>query len=123
MNAQYAGWLRAIRRGHLRVHKGLGLPVPVLVLSSDRSVHPSEWEPAVDESDIVLDVNLMARWAFKLGGHVMLAQVPGAPTGGAGLGLAISRLIVEAHGGQISAQSELGHGATFIFTLPCLNTF
>jgi len=45
-------------------------------------------------------------------------QVPGAPTGGAGLGLAISRLIVEAHGGQISAQSEAGKGASFTFTLP-----
>jgi PAS domain S-box-containing protein len=45
-------------------------------------------------------------------------QVPDEPTGGAGLGLTISKSIVEAHGGQISVQSEVGRGTTFTFTLP-----
>jgi PAS domain S-box-containing protein len=45
-------------------------------------------------------------------------QVPDAPTGGAGLGLTISKSIVEANGGQISVQSQVGRGTTFTFTLP-----
>jgi len=44
--------------------------------------------------------------------------VPDAPTGGAGLGLTISKSIVEAHGGKISVQSQVGRGTTFTFTLP-----
>jgi signal transduction histidine kinase len=38
--------------------------------------------------------------------------------GGAGLGLAIARSIVEAHGGRIWAQSTAGRGSTFSFILP-----
>jgi signal transduction histidine kinase len=37
---------------------------------------------------------------------------------GSGLGLAIARNIVALHGGQISAESEAGRGATLTFTLP-----
>ncbi len=38
--------------------------------------------------------------------------------GGLGLGLYIARVLVEAHGGRIWAQSERGRGSTFTFTLP-----
>jgi two-component system, NtrC family, sensor histidine kinase KinB len=44
-------------------------------------------------------------------------QVPHASGGGAGLGLTISRRIVEGHGGRLTVQSEPGHGSTFTFTL------
>jgi signal transduction histidine kinase len=39
-------------------------------------------------------------------------------SGGAGLGLAIAKGIVEAHGGRIGARSAVGEGSCFYFTLP-----
>lgn len=44
----------------------------------------------------------------------------GKPTG-TGLGLWISRGLVEAHGGRLTATSEMGHGSVFRFTLPLID--
>jgi PAS domain S-box-containing protein len=52
----------------------------------------------------------------KLFERFFRAQVTGA--GGLGLGLYISRMLVEAHGGRISVESEAGKGSAFTVTLP-----
>ncbi|MGA8210201.1 MAG: alpha/beta hydrolase [Nocardioidaceae bacterium] len=74
----YAGWLRAVRRGHARAHRGLDLGAPVLVLTSDRSSSPQDYDETCASSDIVLDVEQIRRWAHRLADHVTMVRVHGA---------------------------------------------
>lgn len=75
----FAGWVRAIREGQIRVARGLGLTAPILVLSSARSGHPrSIKDPDAHSTDIVLDVEQIRRRAPLLGRRVTLAQIDGA---------------------------------------------
>jgi alpha-beta hydrolase superfamily lysophospholipase len=73
-----AGWLRAVRRGHRRLHRGIDVGAPVLVLASKRTSFSEEWSDDVASSDIVLDVEQIAGWAHRLGSHVTIARLDGA---------------------------------------------
>ena len=47
-------------------------------------------------------------------------QVPGSDASGTGLGLAISKEFIEGQNGKIWAESEVGEGSKFCFTLACV---
>lgn len=74
----YAGWLRAVRRGHAQVHRGIDVGAPVLVLTSGTSAYPRAWDDTVTAHDIVLDVDQIRKWAHKLADHVTTVKVHGA---------------------------------------------
>ena len=74
----YAGWLRAIRIGHARLHAGLDVDCPALVLSSGASAQPPEMGEDVHRHDVVLDVQQIRRWAPALGRHVTVVAVQDA---------------------------------------------
>jgi alpha-beta hydrolase superfamily lysophospholipase len=72
------GWLNAIRRGHARLHRGLDVGVPSLVLRSARSDFSREYTERSDRSDTVLDVSQIARWAGCLGGETTVVPIEDA---------------------------------------------
>jgi len=72
-----AGWLRAIRRGHARVARGLDIRCPVLVLTSDATGDATRHHDALLTTDSVLDVEQTARVAPGIGPDVTLVRVPG----------------------------------------------
>ncbi|MBO9553467.1 alpha/beta hydrolase [Cellulomonas sp.] len=72
-----AGFVRAIRRGHARVARGLDVDVPVLVLASDATGPDDRVHDRLVSSDSVLDVAQIAARAPLLGADVTFVQVPG----------------------------------------------
>ena len=68
------GWLRAVLQGHQKVAAGLGLPMPVLVMTSAKTDFARKWHDGLHAADTVLDVEQIARRATKLGRHVTIVK-------------------------------------------------
>jgi two-component system, OmpR family, sensor histidine kinase KdpD len=85
---------------------------------------PSELEVRVVDQGIGIASNELQA-IFDKFYRVQQVRLPWAnnrPPSGTGLGLAICAAIIAAHGGRIWAESQLGKGSTFIFTLPIPET-
>ena len=72
------GWIHAIRRGQARLHRGLDVGVPNLVLRSDHSVAETAETQLLQRGDAVLDVAHIARWAGCLGNRTTSVPVVNA---------------------------------------------
>jgi alpha-beta hydrolase superfamily lysophospholipase len=71
------GWLHAIATGHHLVHHGLDLTVPVLAMSSTRTITAKAWTPELKTGDAVLDATSIARWSVALGRNVTCVRIEG----------------------------------------------
>lgn len=69
------GWINAIRRAQVRLHRGLDVGVPSLILRSDHSVAESPDPELIQRGDAVLDVAQIARWAGCVGNRLTVVPI------------------------------------------------
>jgi alpha-beta hydrolase superfamily lysophospholipase len=73
-----AGWLKAILQAHKRLHEGLQISCPILVIHSDKSSSVSEWDDILQSSDSILDVRHISQYADVLGNHITKVRIENA---------------------------------------------
>jgi len=69
------GWIHAIRRGQARLHRGLDVGGPSLILRSDKSIPEAKDSTAMQRGDAVLDVAQIARWSGCVGNRMTIVPV------------------------------------------------
>lgn len=72
---QYFGFLRATTRGIKWIHNGMQIKSPILMMRSGCTVNNVKWEEDYMRCDCMLDVDLLEKWAPKLGPDVTTVTV------------------------------------------------
>jgi alpha-beta hydrolase superfamily lysophospholipase len=72
---QYFGFLRATTRGIKWIHNGMQIKSPILMMRSGCTVNNVKWDEDYMRCDCLLDLNLLEKWAPKLGPNVTTVTV------------------------------------------------
>ncbi len=72
------GFLNAVRTAQRRLHHGIDVGVPALVLRSDKTHFSRSYSTAIDAADAVLDVTQIAAWSGSLGNRVTTIPITDA---------------------------------------------
>lgn len=96
--------------------KYAGTKRPEIRISAGRARTGGDWEISVRDQGIGID----PRYHEQIFG--VFKRLHGREVPGTGIGLALTKRVVERHGGRIRVESQTGQGAAFIFTLPGTET-
>ncbi len=69
------GFIRAIYQAQQELQQGVRLAIPTLIMHSDQSRFPKRWGIQAQNSDIILDVDDIAKQAKKLQGDVTVMTI------------------------------------------------
>lgn len=68
-------FVRAIYEAQKEIHQGVYMSVPTLVMYSNRTTNPKQWCDDVQNSDVILDVKDIEKYALKMSGHIQLCPI------------------------------------------------
>lgn len=74
----YFKWIYAVNRAQKKLHLVSDIEVPILILHSDASSRPSNWDDILLKTDMVLNVDHIKKYGKKLGPDVTFAEIPNA---------------------------------------------
>ncbi|MEI2513051.1 alpha/beta hydrolase [Acinetobacter soli] len=68
-------FVRAIHSAQKEIHKGVYIDIPVLVMHSHQTKNPKRWHKSVTQSDVILNVKDIRKYAKKIKGDVTIQSI------------------------------------------------